>query len=78
MVVVTKKVELKKVGGPSSHRADYCLERGIWWATCRDCGLQVADPVRRQAATRFRGHIAAMRTSEPSVTPARDAAIEET
>ncbi len=48
------------MAGPAAqtaHRANYIFERGIWKATCRHCGWQASDEVRRQAALLFRGHI---------------------
>lgn len=39
------------------HRANYILEQGVWRATCRTCGYQVTDPIRRRAASVFRSHI---------------------
>jgi hypothetical protein len=52
-----------KRGDRTLHRAAYVLERGIWRATCRECGFQVSDAQRRQAATQFRMHIQDMRDS---------------
>jgi hypothetical protein len=61
------------------HRAQYTLECGTWRATCRVCGWQATNPIRRQAATQFRFHIQATsaqdvaRTDE-SVTDVRSSA----
>ena len=44
-------------GAPGLHiRASYLLERGMWRATCRDCGWHTEDVDRRRAASRFRLH----------------------
>ncbi len=43
--------------GRTTHLANYILERGVWKATCRACGWQASDEVRRQAALLFRSHI---------------------
>ena len=59
-------------GNRSPHRADYILERGVWKATCRECGWKVADTHRRQAATQFRVHIQDMRNA---VIDLRDRAL---
>jgi hypothetical protein len=37
-------------------RAAYTLERGTWYATCRDCSWHTSDPNRRRAAAMFRLH----------------------
>jgi hypothetical protein len=54
---------------PTRHRGIYTLERGVWQATCRECGWGVAHVDRRRAATQFRTHIelakAATRRSDP-------------
>lgn len=41
----------------SVHRANYTLELGVWYATCKVCGFRVSDPVRRRAAAVYREHI---------------------
>jgi hypothetical protein len=45
----------------TAHRADYLLDRGVWYAKCRCCGFQVAHDARRRAAAEFRLHIRDMR-----------------
>ena len=52
---------------PSVHRADYTLEMGVWHATCRVCGHQVADTDRRRAAATYRRHIRQTTPPEPEV-----------
>jgi hypothetical protein len=42
------------------HLATYTLEMGSWYATCRSCGLRIADRDRRRAASQFRRHIQEM------------------
>jgi hypothetical protein len=39
------------------HRPDYVLERGVWRVSCRVCGWEATDSVRRQLACRFRFHL---------------------
>ena len=51
----------------SEHRANYTLERGVWFATCKLCGFQVSDPVRQRAATIYREHIKEERLAVPVV-----------
>ncbi len=41
----------------TAHRATYSLERGIWYATCNECGHRVSDATRRRTATLYREHI---------------------
>jgi hypothetical protein len=48
---------MKDDSGDPAHRADYVLDRGMWRATCRACGLKLSDPDRRQVASQFRQHI---------------------
>jgi hypothetical protein len=50
---------IQATGGPSAtrHRGIYILERGTWKVTCRACGWQATDEVRRQTASMFRLHI---------------------
>ena len=57
---------------PASHRGRYILERGIWRATCEDCGWSVQGATRRRAATVFRAHIQSMRPSESTARSAED------
>ena len=45
------------MAGVTSHRATYIRERGIWYATCRNCGWQTSDVQRRRAMSSFRVHI---------------------
>ncbi len=52
--------------GRTAHRANYIFERGIWKATCRACGWQASDEVRRQAALLFRSHIRSAAEEPPT------------
>lgn len=42
---------------PTTHRANYTFEHGVWRASCRCCAFQVVDEDRRRAASQFRLHI---------------------
>ena len=50
----------------SLHRATYILERGVWYATCRACGWNTSDVLRRRARSSFLIHIQERREAESS------------
>ncbi len=58
---------MKEDSGDPAHRADYVLDRGVWRATCRVCGLKLSDADRRQVASQFRQHI----RDQAAISPAR-------